>query len=150
MRKIATFAALPALALALAACGDSDEVDTTTESQGTAIADPATDYPPVATDARSSLDWAGTYEQRTADGRIRSLTLGEGDTYTLTDAEGVETTGTFNWYADNSRILIQVDGEDMVFAIADGTIYRLSGPDAAIDGPFGAEQAWQESISLEY
>ena len=62
-----------------------------------------------------------------------------------------KTTGTFNWYLDNSRILIKENGEDMVFAIADGALYRLSGPGAAVEGPFTegpgmAREGWQYLI----
>ena len=149
MRTTAKFAVLPALALALAACGD-DPAEVETGQSELGVEDPAADFPAVPDDARSSLDWAGTYQQRTADGRLSTLTLSQDDSFTMTDADGMETTGTFNWYADNSRILIKQGEEDMVFAIADGALYRLSGPDAPVDGDFTESQTWREQIELEY
>ena len=147
MRKISTpiLAAIIAPAtLALAACGgDAEEV--AGAGADVATANPAAGFPSVPADARDSVEWAGTYEQQSADGRVRMIALGDDDSYTMTDIDGVETTGTFNWYADNSRILMKQRDTDMVFAIADGAIYELSGPDAGTDGPFDNAQTWREA-----
>ena len=148
IRPTAASLLLAPLALALSACGgDAEEVEAVEDD---VVADSAAEFPAVGADARNSVDWAGTYEQRTSDGLLRTIRLSDGEEFTMTDAEGVETSGTFNWYSDNSRILIKDGEENMVFAVADGALYRLAGPEAGIEGPFDESRTWRRSINIEY
>lgn len=149
MRMTFALAALAPAALMLSACGDSAADDENMDIE-TAPAEVPAEYPSVVTNARSTLEYAGTYEQRSSDGRIRTVTLGANDTYKMTDIEGVETTGTYNWYSDNSRILIKEGDETMVFAIADGTIYQMANAEAPINGTFSEDQAYRKSIQIDY
>lgn len=143
-------AALAPLALGLAACGDSNNVDdrvvSTTENMDEAVdvdlPDIPVETPQVAVNARNTVDYAGTYSQQTQGGGERSITLNADDTYSMRDESGVETSGSFNWYSDNSRILIRQDGETQVYAIADGAIYRLPDENASITGPMTPEQTY--------
>lgn len=152
MRMITTLAILAPAALALSACGASEEEVTDTDfgmDSGNAATD-STEMPAVPANARSTVDFAGTYEQRSSDGRIRTVTLNTDDTYKMTDIEGVETTGTYSWYSDNSRILIKENGQNNVFAIADGAIYEMAGPDALTTGAMTEDQMFRKSLQIEY
>ena len=140
-------------ALALAACSpeanDPDErIVDTPDPNAVDVNLPATqpDYPLVPADARSTVDYTGDYTQTTADGRQRTITLGENDTYTMRDEEGAETSGTFNWYADNRRILIRRDGENEVYAVAEGALYRLPDENASVSGERTEEQTYRRAI----
>lgn len=142
---------LLAAPLALSACGDSevdDRVVDTGDSDAVEVNLPATqpDYPLVPADARSTVDYQGTYSQRTADGRERTIMLGEGDTFTMRDEDGVESSGTYNWYSDNSRILIKRNGENEVYAIADGALYRLADENAPTTGPFTEDAIYRRVV----
>ena len=135
-------AALAPLAIALAGCGgDAAEPtvdDTTTATQ----ADATVAYPEAPLDARGMLDYQGTYSMNAADGTTRSITLGPDDTYTIANADGTNSTGTFNWYSDNSRILIKENGENQVYAVADGYLYRLADENAPLNGTVTADMAY--------
>lgn len=143
-----------ACALALAACGDNDNVDerivdtAQTDPNAVDVNLPATqpDYPLVPADARSTVDYAGTYSQRLPDGRERTITLGADDRYTIRDETGVETSGTYNWYSDNSRILIKRNGENEVYAIADGALYRLADENAPTTGTRSPETTFRRVV----
>lgn len=145
MKAIRTALIAAPLALALAACGDNETAETEM-AEGPSPANvelpevPVT-YPEVPLDARSTVDYEGTYAQSTPQGE-RMITLGDDDTYVMRDETGTETRGTFNWYSDNSRILIREDGETQVYAIADGAIYRLADENTPTTGPMTAEQAY--------
>ena len=141
MRASNFFAVLPALPLALAACGAENDVDervvSTGPERGVEVDLPTVPvkYPEVPLDARNTVDYEGAYEQRRSDGRIDRITLEPDDRYTIRDQNGAERSGSFNWYADNSRILIRDAGEDRVYAIADGALYRMEDETAPLDSP---------------
>ena len=145
MRTIRTALFAAPLALALAACGDTDTAETElAEGPSPAnveLPDVPVTYPEVPLNARSTVDYQGTYSQTTPQGQ-RMVTLGDDDTYVMRDETGAETRGTFNWYSDNSRILIREDGETQVYAIADGALYRMADENAPTTGPMTAEQAY--------
>lgn len=143
-------AALAPLAFGLAACGDSDIVDERITGETGEMPTPGdvdlpdvpVEYPEVATNARATVDYVGTYSLSLPDGSERSITLNEDDTYSMRDESGAETTGTYNWYSDNSRILIREDGETQVYAIADGAIYRLPDANTPVSDPTTPEQTY--------
>ncbi len=136
------------LALGLAACGDTTPADeATSEAADVPVNLPKIDprFPSVVPNARTSVDYAGTYAQPVANGE-RSITLKTDGTYTMRDQNGVETTGTYNWYDDNSRILIKNNGENMVYAIADGTLYRMPDADSPTTGTMTEEQTYRRVV----
>lgn len=142
--KRMTLALAAASSLALAACGGAKTDDATlAEADTTTMAKPAAPatFPAVATDARSTLKYEGTYTQAGADGTTSTLVLGPNDTWTMTAADGTKTNGTYNWYSDNSRILINDD----IYAIADGAVYKMASKDAAVTGPFTENVTWRRS-----
>ena len=155
MRKTLALIAPAALALSLAACGSNEPddrvVDTGTETAGVDVNLPQqpVEYPTVATNARTSVDYAGTYNQRGTDGRNSSITLNEDDTYTMTNADGVQTSGTYNWYDDNSRILIRENGQNQVYAIADGAIYRMADENAPTTGQMNESQTYRRAMGAQ-
>ncbi len=144
MKNITRIAFAAPLALALAACGGNDTDETATVDAGTEVAAPATldSYPAIGAEARTAVNFDGTYANTAADGTASSITLNSADdSYTITDAIGVETTGNYNWYSDNSRILIKQGDDTMVFGVADGVIYKMANADAPMTA-IGAENAY--------
>lgn len=150
-----TFALAATAALALAACNvEPNEPDD--RIVDTAEADPnavdvdlprvPVEYPEVPVNARTSVDYAGSYAQTQRDGRTQTITLRDDDTYTLRDADGTETTGTYNWYSDNSRILIRRNGQNEVYAVADGALYRLPDENASTAGRRTEEQTYRRVV----
>ncbi|RDC59006.1 hypothetical protein HME9302_00183 [Alteripontixanthobacter maritimus] len=150
MRKILAFAALAPAALALTACGGETATDegevTTADAEATSdtvVASGDEDFPEVVADARNTVNYAGTYSQTGTDGSTTSLTLNDDGTYTARDAAGMETNGTYNWYSDNSRILIKEGDQNRVYAIADGAIYQLADADTPTDGAKSPAQTYR-------
>ena len=147
MRTQFALVALAPLALGLAACGKKEETVTTpddTTATATTAGTPtiaATDFPAVAANARTSVQYAGTYTNG-----ANSLTLNTDDTYTLV-RDGKTSNGTFNWYSDNSRILIRDGGTTHVFAIANGALSKLASADAPTTGTMTAEQTWRRTAN---
>lgn len=147
MKNITRIAFAAPLALALAACGDNDADETVTADVGTEVAAPAVpaaldSYPAIGAEARTAVNFDGTYTNTAADGTTSSVTLNSADdSYTMTDASGVETTGNYNWYSDNSRILIKSGDETTVFGVADGVVYKMENADAPMTA-IGAENAY--------
>ena len=148
MRKLNTLAILAPAALALSACGGSEadvpESDTAAEAPAAAEAD----TPAVPADPRATVDFAGTYEKLGEDGRKVSLTLNDDDTYSMVDGDKVETTGTYNWYSDNRRILIKEGEETMVYAVGDGALYKLDNADVVIEDQIDEAHMWRKAIRL--
>ena len=133
------------LALALAACGDTAPADTAdADTAGVDVNLPQVEprFPSVAPDARTSVNYAGTYAQPVGEGE-RAITLRTDGTYVMRDPDGAEITGTYNWYDDNSRILIKVNGENQVYAIADGALYRMPDESAPSTGTMTEEQTYR-------
>ena len=126
---------------ALAACGGAKTEPAPADTTVAAAPAPAATFPSVPANARTSVKFEGTYSQTGADGKTSTLALGPNDSWTMTAADGTVTKGTYNWYSDNSRILI---GED-VYAIADGAIYKLADKNAAVTGPFTEAVTWRRS-----
>ena len=135
--------------LALAACSAEPDVDervvSTDPDDAVDVRLPTTpvEYPEVPLDARNSLAYEGTYVQSAEDGRDRRITLDANDGYTIRDETGIERTGTFNWYADNSRVLIRDEGQNRIFAIADGVLYELPDETTPIDAEMNETQTWR-------
>ncbi|WP_336985506.1 hypothetical protein [Altererythrobacter aquiaggeris] len=134
MKKFTPIALTAPLALALASCGSDKAEDTPAEAATpTAVAPATAELAPVGADARTTVAYDGTYSKTMADGTLRSITLNSADdTYSMIDGSGQPVTGTYNWYSDNSRILIKNGNETMVFAVADGAIYEMADADAAV------------------
>ena len=92
MHPIARFALAAPLALALAACGETTDVDDRVVQTG-GVEPPAdvrlpqvdVEYPQVPLDARGTVDYVGTYELRTADDQVSTIALAADDV--RTDAE---------------------------------------------------------------
>lgn len=152
MNTAARFAFAAPLALTLAACGDTTEVDDrvveTAEVQTPADVTLPTvevEYPEVPLDARETVEYAGTYELRNRNNEVNTIMLAEDGTYTWTAPDGTETTGSFTWGEDNSRILIARDGGTEAFAVAEDVLYRLPEQDAPLAGERSEETTWRRS-----
>ncbi|WP_194955754.1 hypothetical protein [Tsuneonella amylolytica] len=146
MNRIA-LALAAASSLALAACGGAKtEPAATDTTAGVDVNLPQVDtrFPSVAPNARTSVNYAGTYAQPVGSGE-RSITLRTDDTYTMRDENGRETTGTYNWYDDNSRILIKNNGQNEVYAIADGALYRMPDAQAPTTGTMTEGQTYRRT-----
>ncbi|MFN6933705.1 MAG: hypothetical protein ACK4NZ_00960 [Tsuneonella sp.] len=130
-----------ATSFALAACGGAKTEPAPADTTVAAAPAPAATFPAVPANARTAVKFEGTYSQTGADGKTSTLALGPNDSWTMTAADGTVTKGTYNWYSDNSRILI---GED-VYAIADGAIYKLADKNAPVTGPFTEAVTWRRS-----
>ena len=107
------------LALALAACGgaETDERvadDGTTAGVDVDVPEVDVEYPKARRCARHRRLPAHLHQCGQRWRRV-PITLGANDSYTMVGADGTETTGTFNWYSDNSRILIR-ERESQVYA----------------------------------
>lgn len=146
------FALAAPLALAVAACGDTTDVDErvveTPELEtptDVTLPEVAVEYPEVPVNARASVDYAGTYELHTRDDQVSTITLGEDDTYIWRAPDGTETRGSFAWGEDNSRILIERDGETQAYAVAENVLYRLPAADAPTAGERSEETTWRRS-----
>ncbi len=151
MKHVTRMALAAPLALALAACGgnaDTDERivdDGLTEGVDVDVPEVDVNAPEVPVDARGTVDYEQTYTNTDAAGGTTSITLGPDDDYTMVKADGTETSGTYSWYSDNSRILIRENGENMVFAIAEGTLYRLADENADPNSGRAAETTYTAS-----
>jgi len=137
--------------LALAACGDTTEVDDrvveTAEKTPVDVSLPniPSEYPVVPADARNTLDYAGSYELHDRNGGVSTITLDDSGSYTWRGPDGVETTGSFTWGDDGSRIVITRDGETNAFAVAEDVLYRLPAEDASLAGERSEETTWRRS-----
>lgn len=133
--------------LALAACGGAKTDTVTADPAATTAAAPApvATFPAVPANARTAVKYEGTYSQTGADGKTSTMALGPNDTWTMTAADGTVTKGTYNWYSDNSRILIKNGDATDVYAIADGAIYKMTDKDAAVTGPFNESVTWRRT-----
>jgi hypothetical protein len=139
------------LALALAACGDTTEVDDSAADTAE-VETPAdvtlptvpVEYPEVPLNARTTVDYAGTYELRDADNQVSTIVLRE-DGYTWRAPDGTETSGSFTWGPENDRILIEREGETQAYAVAENVLYRLPSADAPTDGERSEETTWRRS-----
>lgn len=147
--------ALAPLAL-LAACNSgADTADTTTNtdvaadgSGGVAMPEPAMT---VVTDAENAIDWTGTYAGTAADGAAVSLTLNRGDTYswTSTAAGGQPTTatGSFSWYRDGSRVLLDDAAGGAIYAVGTGVVFKLASNAAPITGTMDRATALVRAVA---
>src|SRR5215207_2599844 len=132
---------VPLAALALvSACNKGEPVPEATPEAPVEAAPAA--LPTVAANARTTLQYAGTYSQVGADGKATTLKLNPDDTYEWSDAAGKVTKGTYSWYKDGSRILLDAAGGKAVYALADGAVYKLADKDAPVD-TLTAEQMWR-------
>lgn len=139
------------LALALAGCGDTTEVDDsaadTAEVEAPADVTLPTvpvEYPEIPLDPRTTVDYAGAYELTDANGQVSTIVLRE-DTYTWRAPDGTETSGSFTWGPENDRILIERGGETQAYAVAPNVLYRLPSADAPADGERSEETTWRRS-----
>ncbi|MFC4294162.1 hypothetical protein ACFO0A_03710 [Novosphingobium tardum] len=133
---------LPLAALAMvSACSKPAPAPEATATADVAAATPVA-LPTVGPNARTTLNYAGTYQQVGADGKVTSLKLNKDDTYEWTDATGKVTKGSFSWYKDGSRILLDAGAGKAVYAIADGAVYKLADKDAPVDA-LTADQMWK-------
>ena len=141
MRLSLTLAVLApaALTMAVAACNKPAPAPEATEE---AAAEAPAPLPTVAANARTALNYAGTYSQVGADGKVTTLKLDTDDTYEWSGADGKVTKGTYTWYRDGSRILLDANGGKAVYALADGAVYKLADKDAPVD-TLTAEQMWK-------
>lgn len=138
--RLALFAPA-ALALAAAACGKPEPAPEAIDETAATAEAPAP-LPTVAVNARTSLDYAGTYSQVGADGKVTTLKLNADDTYEWSGADGKVAKGAYTWYQEGSRILLDANGGKAVYALADGAVYKLADKDAAVDA-LTAEQMWK-------
>ncbi len=127
----------------LAGCGGEKPADPAVEAEATPAAAEATPaaLPAVVANAKTAVKWAGTYAGKDAAGAALKLTLNADDTYEWVAGTAAPVKGKFNWYKDGARLLLDDAGGKAVYAVADGAIYKLAGPDAPITGPFTADQA---------
>ena len=137
MRKLMLIAPLALLA----ACNNAAETadkggDAATADAATAAPEPALT---VVADAENAIDWTGTYTGTDASGATVSLTLNRGDTYSMTTTTGggvagAPVTGSFNWYRDGSRILLDDAGGNAIYAVGTGVIFKMANADAPTTG----------------
>jgi len=140
------------LALGLAACGDTTEVDDRVVDTPAEVETPPdvtlpkvpVEYPEVPLNARTTVDYAGTYELHNANGEVSTIVLRE-DSYTWRAPDGTETSGSFTWGPENDRILIERAGETQAYAVAQNVLYRLPSADAPADGERSEETTWRRS-----
>jgi hypothetical protein len=141
---------LPLAALAMVSACKKEAAPAAAESEAAAaaaaaaVADPV--MPAVATNARTTVKFAGAYSQTGADGKVTTLTLGADDSYEWTGADGKTVKGTFSWYKDGSTILLDAAGGKGTYAIADGAVYKIADKDAPRTG-FTADQMWSRAAS---
>ena len=153
MRKLLLMAPLALLA----ACGGGDTAEkaadtaTTTDTAAPAPAGPAMT---VVADAENAIDWTGTYTGTDASGANVSLTLLRGDTYSwvatpVAPSQGGGNTaeGSFNWYRDGSRILLDDAAGNAVYAVGDGVLFRLPNAEAPITGTMDRATALVRTVS---
>jgi hypothetical protein len=146
MRKLLLIAPLALLA----ACNNSaDTADATGgDAAVVAAAEPALT---VVADAENAIDWTGTYAGTDASGAALSLTLNRGDTYSWssTPAGGTATTatGTFSWYRDRSRILLDDAGGNAIYAVGTGAIFKLANADAVTTGNMDRASALVRAVA---
>lgn len=134
---------LPLAALVMVSACKKEAAPVAAESEAAAAA--ATPVmPAVATNARTTLKFAGAYNQTGADGKVTTLALGADDTYEWTGADGKTVKGTFSWYKDGSTMMLDATGGRGVFVIADGAVYKIADKDAPRTG-FIAEQMWSRA-----
>ncbi len=133
MRKLLLIAPLAMLA----ACNNGADSANATGGDVTAVAaaEPALT---VVADAENTIDWTGTYAGTDASGTAMSLTLNRGDTYSWssTPAGGTATTatGSFSWYRDGNRILLDDAGGNAIYAVGTGVIFKMANADAPTTG----------------
>ena len=135
---------LPLAALAMVSACKKEAAPVAAESEAAAAAAAAPVMPAVATNARTTLKFAGAYNQTGADGKVTTLALGADDTYEWTGADGKTVKGTFSWYKDGSTMMLDATGGRGVFVIADGAVYKIADKDAPRTG-FIAEQMWSRA-----
>jgi len=132
---------LPLIAVAaLSACKKEAPAPEPTEATVEAAAAPAA-LPTVPSNARTSVQYAGSYSQTGSDGKTSTLKLNADDTYELTGSDGKTVKGGYNWYKDGVRILLDDAGGKAIYAVADGAVYKLADKDAPVTG-LTAEQMW--------
>ena len=133
MKNLTRMVLAAPLALALAACGGNDDAAEAGNDYGAAETAAPAELATVGADARSNVAYDGTYTKTMADGTTRSITLNSADeSFSMVTGDGEPVTGNFNWYSDNSRILIKNGEDTMVFGVADGVIYEMADADADV------------------
>lgn len=139
---------LPLAALAMVSACKKEAPPASAESEAAAAAASAEAdtqiMPAVASNARTTLKFAGTYKQTSADGKMTTLKLGADDSYEWTGADGKTVKGTFSWYKDGSTMMLDAAGGRGVFVIADGAVYKIADKDAPRTG-FIADQMWSRA-----
>lgn len=138
MRKLLVIAPLALLA----ACNNADTATDTAGAAGasgsaTATAEPAMT---VVADAENTIDWTGTYTGTDASGATVSLTLNTGDTFSMTSTTGggvagAPVNGSFSWYRDGNRILLDAAGGGAIYAVGNGALFRMANAEAPTTGP---------------
>ena len=136
---------LPLAALAMVSACKKEAAPVAAESEAAAAAE-APIMPAVAANARTTLKYAGTYNQTNVDGKVSTLKLGADDSYEWTAADGKIVKGSFSWYKDGSTIMLDAAGGKGVYAIADGAIYKIADKDAPRTG-FTADQMWSRAAA---
>jgi hypothetical protein len=133
---------IPALAAVALVAGCKGKAPEPVATEVAVVAtETAAPMPAVATNARGTVKFAGTYTQTGADGKATSLALTADDKYTWTGADGKAVSGAFSWYKDGSTILLDAAGGKATYAIADGAVYKIVNKDAPRTG-FTADQMW--------
>lgn len=150
MHNFVKIAGVAPLVLALAACGNNPARQSARQpaSDAVKVTLPTTDvaFPDVPLDAKVKLDFPGTYQQKLPGGGTRSVTLNSDGTFIIHDGHGIETTGNYSWLDDNSRVRLGTGKDAPIYAVADGTIYRMAGENSSIRGPMSAGQAFAKVI----
>ena len=142
MRKTMLIASSVMLMAGLTACKKAPEATDTATTEASSTGGVATTapadvpMPAVPANARTVVVWDGTYNGTDATGAAVSLTLNKDMTYAWTAGTAAPVTGKFNWYRDAQRILLDEKGGKVVYAVADGAIYRLASTEAPVTGPF--------------
>lgn len=119
----------------LAACGGAPKEEAAPADTTTTTAPVDAPMPPIAANARTAVAWDGSYSMTGTDGVASTLTLNKDDTYSWVVGSAAPVKGKFSWYKDGQRILLDAAGGKAVYAVADGAVYKLAGPDTLVTAP---------------
>lgn len=137
----------PALApiaslLLLAACSNQPNADNGAPANPADMPEPALT---ALANARTAIDWTGTYLAMTPEGGRSVLTLMADNSYvwsaTAPGSQPANVRGKARWDASGGRLTLDAAADNASFAVGDGVVFRLATPDAPASGAMARESA---------